>query len=195
MDISNDVLLHEILLYLDIKDLSHLCQVNKDINKLCLDEYLWEHKVINEYPDYYDNKPIDMSWYNYYLNLVTEYQTDIYIYSNNVYEYIGNIFMNIFIQDINIIIQKVVGMVIKLFKFDFGQYIIVFTDDDNQPVGIVTHITNRQLDYLKLNNNQISKIFISTNPDIYNKYTHHLKQNNINIEQFKNTIYKDLINI
>ena len=121
MNISNDVLLHEILLYLDIKDLSNLCQVNKNINTLCSDEKLWERKVINEYPDYYDNKPIDMSWYNYYLNLVTEHQTDIYIYYNNVYEYIGNIFMNIFIQDINIIIQRIINIIIKVFKFDFGQ--------------------------------------------------------------------------
>lgn len=60
-----------ILLELPYKDLTRVCQSNKEIYKICQDENFWRQKVLRDFPDSASYKPQQLSYHQEYLDLIT----------------------------------------------------------------------------------------------------------------------------
>lgn len=70
--IPYEVLLGSIFPYLSLKTINRLCTVNSLFNDLCNDETLWKIKITNEYSTLVNNKPLELSWRDYYRSMVSK---------------------------------------------------------------------------------------------------------------------------
>jgi hypothetical protein len=61
----------QILLSLDYEDLINACQTNKDFNKVCQDEYFWKLKVEHDYGMLTQDKPLNITYRQQYIDLMT----------------------------------------------------------------------------------------------------------------------------
>ena len=77
-------LLFEILLKITLPTLAKLCPSNQQINTICNDEYFWEIKTKQDYPN--KLRPLNLSWKRFYIAL---YQGEI----REIPVYIGDIFV------------------------------------------------------------------------------------------------------
>ena len=103
-DLPDEVLIKQVLPYLDINSLFNFCKVpNSRISRLCSDPYIWAARIENEFhltgpkpkfiswKDYYfdtlnfyhrvsdpDQKPVDITWQNYFISqFVSKYKLTV----------------------------------------------------------------------------------------------------------------------
>ena len=103
-DLPDEVLIKQVLPYLDIDSLFNFCKVpNSRISRLCSDPYIWAARIENEFhlsgpkpkfiswKDYYfdtlefyhrvsdpDQKPVDITWQNYFISqFVSKYKLTV----------------------------------------------------------------------------------------------------------------------
>ena len=99
-NIPDNILVETILPRMPINNLLKLCQTNKHIYELCSSPELWQEKIIYDYKSYYNKKPENMTWQDYYIYLSIERQIPIFyryyrlfkIYNSNIY---GSFFITI----------------------------------------------------------------------------------------------------
>jgi hypothetical protein len=73
-----------ILLHLSYNDILQLCQVNKNINNICLDAHFWKVKY---FKDFYSTTMTKASWretYEYTFLLNLDYNQLINVKNNNI---------------------------------------------------------------------------------------------------------------
>ena len=71
----------ELFPYLSGRDLLNLCQTNTTFAKLCQDQAIWESKVRQELAFFYHDKPNDLSWRQYYLDLAFSPKIKVYLHN------------------------------------------------------------------------------------------------------------------
>lgn len=64
-------IISRILLSLDYKHLIHACQINKDFNRACQDDYFWKLKVEHDYGTVIQNKPPNITYRQQYVDFMT----------------------------------------------------------------------------------------------------------------------------
>lgn len=70
LTLPDSLLLEEIFPQLPLRYLSRLCSVNKRFYNICLNDRLWKLRTYYQYPDVFDQKPINISWRQYYTYLI-----------------------------------------------------------------------------------------------------------------------------
>lgn len=122
-------ILYEQLSALPLEDILNLCQINKEYNKICNDNYLWRLKIQREFPG------VDLTWVNIplrnlYINLYTENTKSVKVFLNNQYA------LNIRVNKNNH--QEIFDKVGRLANELNQPYIILYTDDQGQSVTFQT---------------------------------------------------------
>lgn len=77
-NISNEILIYEIIYRLDIISINNLCLCNSKLHNICNDELLWKIKTKNDYNNQHINKPNDTNWRQYYIVLYKSKHIPIY---------------------------------------------------------------------------------------------------------------------
>ncbi len=115
--LPSDVLF-ELLLKITFPTLAHLCSSNKEINKICNDEYFWQLKTQQDYPN--KSLPPQLTWKQYYLALVQHKIREIPVYVNDI------LYKNIFVLQN----ESIQSLATKLFgnNRDFEYYKIIFRE-------------------------------------------------------------------
>jgi hypothetical protein len=89
---SPNIFIHGIdysLLYSEpIEVTLNLCQINKQLNAVCNDETFWENKLKYDYPEYYDLKPVYITWKQTYFSLAKGIKSFPVYFQNNLLGYI-----------------------------------------------------------------------------------------------------------
>lgn len=66
LTLPDAILLEEIFPQLSLEHLSQLCASNSRFKQICANERLWELRTDREFPMRFDDKPMNMSWRDYY---------------------------------------------------------------------------------------------------------------------------------
>ncbi len=77
-------LLIEIMLNLEITDILNLCQLNKNISKLCNNNEFWRLKSQRDYLNYTQTKSRNITWKEFYLHRANPRKIPI-IYAQNAF--------------------------------------------------------------------------------------------------------------
>ena len=75
----DDLLINEILPKIERKQLGKLCVGNRKIALLCQNEAVWRNRVQLEYADAINNKPDQITWYQYYRYLLNTIRIPILV--------------------------------------------------------------------------------------------------------------------
>jgi len=107
-NIPDNILVETILPRMPINNLLRLCQTNKHIYALCSSPELWQEKIIYDYKSYYNKKPENMTWQDYYIYLSIERQIPIF-YHGDIIDYLKftiPTFMEVFLSQLKQILMK-----------------------------------------------------------------------------------------
>lgn len=157
LDLSDEVLIYEVLPRLPNNELVALCQVNRRINDLCWTDTLWQIKTLSSFPTYARTKPPDVTWRSYYRLLYTGRLLPIYYQGDRV-GYVP------FHHDIiNTVISMLLPFIINL----QGSVNIVFIDKCRRPI-IAVKYPDRTIDIKSPNYSDIMKVLIFVNDQFNN---------------------------
>jgi hypothetical protein len=151
LNLPNDTLVRDILPQLPLSTLSQACSSSSRINELCKDEDLWMVRTNLEYSEFFNNKPNNMSWVNYYIKLLKSKIIPVYLNNNEI----GNVN---FIPDL---FDLTLEQFLSRFTNINEPYYIIFGDDKNSPYILVREPENK-IDLLPGDYKNITKIVIAT---------------------------------
>lgn len=69
LSLPNDTLLRDILPKIPLSKLTEICVLHPRINQLCQTQELWQNRTALEFFNEYNNKPLDITWRDYYFSL------------------------------------------------------------------------------------------------------------------------------
>ncbi len=69
LNLSNNTLLREILPKIPLSALTEVCALHPRINELCKTQELWQNRTAFEFFYEYNNKPLNITWRDYYFSL------------------------------------------------------------------------------------------------------------------------------
>ena len=128
LTIPDSLLLEEIFPQLPLSYLSQLCSINTRFRNICLNDRLWELRTYYYYPNKINQKPTEISWRQYYMDLTSVIrQVKVRVNpSRNNFVYLGEIDLthnstipSLTNEIVNLAQQK--GYIVNDFIIDFNQ--------------------------------------------------------------------------
>lgn len=149
LNLPNDTLLRDILPKIPLSTLTEACSLHPRINQLCQLDKLWQDRTAFEFFKEYNNKPLDISWRDYYLLLTGNKIIPVYLGNDQI--------------DSIMFVPRFFELTLKRLLPNLTNiqqpYYIVFSDNDNMPYYMVREPENT-ISILSENYRNISKATI-----------------------------------
>lgn len=139
--LPDNYLIDIILPSLPIERLNLLCRGNSRLNNICRNQRLWRHKTLLDYPQYYNTKPSNETWKEFYMTLHSRY---VLVFEGN--DFIGSI--KIYSNDTR---DNIEDEVIRLLRADDYNIVIYNIDIYDIDGGIMFDpISTYDIGYIKV---------------------------------------------
>lgn len=150
--LPNEVLSREVLPILPLPNLMEFCVSSPRINQLCQNSDLWVARTNLEFPVASRNKPVNISWVDYYLLLSGNKLIPVYLGDNQIDSIM---FVPSFIElTMRRLLPNLANMNIQ------QPYYVMFADNDNRPYILIRQ-PNNTVTVISNNYKNVEKVIIS----------------------------------
>lgn len=168
---SNDIGFENLLITLPLQELLSLCTTNSNFYQACQNEYIWRLRLIRDFPHHNTLiKPDDITWRQFYLNLVSTHNfVRIYLDNNVKYYYLPRL-----VSGFNQYLERLKEIIVNNFVLP-DNYLILYNNNNDaydynlHPLAYSTPLVSTYLGDWNIDETilspPITQIYIYTNPN------------------------------
>lgn len=131
--------LTDVLLSTPIPDLTSCCKTSKRIEQICASDSFWPKRITQDFPTSVANKPVDLSWKDWYIQM-SEFQIDlIQLDSNDREAYITEEILPEVLKQLKILEQRSTELAKIYFSGEWDSNQTDFEEQSNRlEVGVIS---------------------------------------------------------